>query len=68
MVREVCNRCQHFSRENPNPTPKYRYPPGFGRCTQSVNWRFQSPSAPCEFNPPRFLAIPEPPKFALSSG
>lgn len=66
MLTEICGNCQHFVPNPPevgNDMPKL--PQGFGRCSQSVSWRFMSPKAPCAFNPIRFIEIPETPKFAL---
>jgi hypothetical protein len=62
-MNETCGGCAHFSVE-PNIGDRAHLPAGFGRCLQSVNYRFKSPGASCQFNPSRFVAAPQP--FALT--
>lgn len=59
MSKETCGGCAHFTTA-PTDAGSARLPAGFGRCTQSVNWRFKSPGASCQFNPSRFKEAPEP--------
>jgi hypothetical protein len=58
-MTESCGGCKHFTMSS-NIGDNARLPAGYGRCLQSVVYRFKSPNAACQFNPSRFVAAPEP--------